>query len=95
VAFLARDLFVQSGQGVARLRMVKLGDHLPLAVVVALGAVRSEPSCVRVLMTTAAGRREPQVGAAHVPYPNGRALSDRNTLRFVALIAGEASVLAR
>src|SRR5579883_1516263 len=75
MALLALHLLVQAGQRIARLVVVELsGSVLPVDEVVALDAIRSEPSFMEVLVAGGAGLRDPQEGPAQVLHLDAGAL---------------------
>lgn len=96
MALGALNLRVQSGQRIARLRVIELrdADRLPLFDVMTLLAGLSEPSVVRILVTSGAGRGQAQIGAAQVFDLDRRPLRRHNSRRRVATIAGQPCVLA-
>lgn len=95
VTLLALDLCVQSSQRKLRFGVVKLTRSVfPIGAVVALCAVISKPSVMRVLVASRACRTQPQIGLAQVAYFDGLLLRRRNFFRRVAAVAGKSRVFA-
>lgn len=96
VALLACHLHVHAGQWIARFRVIELlrADRLPVSRVMALGAVVSKTSLVRILVTTHARPREPKERAVQIFDLDAGALGGWNLLRGMALFACQAGMLA-
>lgn len=75
--------------------MVKLsGSIFPVDEIVALQAILSEPSVVKVFVAGHARLRNPQEGLAEVLHLYIRALGSRDAIGKMALVAGQAGVFA-
>ena len=101
VALGTLHLGVQAGQGIACLRVIKLGltgladiDRLPIHEIVALLAIRTQAAFVLIFMAGNAAGRQTEVGSARVLDFDGRAFLGRDVGRIVALVTGQARVLA-
>lgn len=98
VTFLAGDLGVQSGQRIARARMIEMPrphrNGFPVIKVVALQAILSETSIVKIFVTGHACLRNPQEGLAQILLLYVRALGGGDFIGQVALIAGQAGMFA-
>lgn len=96
MAILACDLRVQSGQRVARFRMVQLADAegLPVGVVMALQTIRAQPSFVLILVATGAALRETEERPVEILDLDGRTLAGRYALRVVTAAARRPHMLA-
>jgi hypothetical protein len=75
MALDARNLRVQTGERISRLRVIKLADadYLPVFEVVALLAALSEPPGVRVPMAGCAGARQTEISPVQILDLDGAA----------------------
>ena len=91
VTFLAGDLGVQSGQRIARARMIEMPrphrNGFPVIKVVALQAILSEATVMLVLVARHAIPREPEEGVSHIFVRQLAPRRSGNFLRGVALHA--------
>ncbi len=96
VALRALHLRVQSGQRIARFRVIELlnVDRLPVHEVVALLTIRSQPSLVSILVTTCARRRKSQIGSSQIFRLDRGPLLRGDMRGIVTLRTLKASVLA-
>ena len=96
VTLLARDLPVQSGQWISRLRVIKLAnvDAFPLGIVMALQAILPQPALVFVLMARRARLRDPEERAVQVLQLDCRTLIRRDVGCHVTLVARQSRVPA-
>jgi len=101
MALGALHLGMQAGQGIARLRMIKLGltaladiDRFPIHKIVALQAVRSQAAFVLILVTRDASCRETKICPGRVLDFDGRAFLGGDVARIVAFVTGQAFVFA-
>lgn len=95
VALLAFHFLVKSGQRVTRFAVIEFpGSILPVDEVVALDAILAEAAFVKILVACSAGLRDPEESLAEILHLDGGALGRGNFVGRVALVAGEASVLA-
>ena len=101
VALGALYLGMQASQGIAGLRVVKLGltgladiDRLPVHKIVALQAVRSEAAFVLIFVAGNATRRQTKIGSARILDFDRRAFLGRDVGRVMAFVACQTSVLA-
>jgi len=86
---------VLPGQGVARFGVVEgSGDILPLVEVVALLALRTQTSLVRILMAGSAGLGNADEAPVEVPHLDERAVSRGNVLRCMTLLTFDPSVFS-
>jgi hypothetical protein len=96
VALRARNLTVQSGQRILCLQVVELtdGDVLPVGIVMALQAIRTQSSLVLVLMASSAGSGNSEERLTQIFDFNLRALRRRNAIRCMTPITSQSCVLA-
>ena len=86
---------VLPGQGVARFGVVEgSGDILPLVEVVALLALRTQTSLMRILMAGSAGLGNADEAPVEVPHLDERAVSRGNVLRCMTLLTFDPSVFS-
>lgn len=80
VAFQTGDLRMQTGERIARFRVIELFklDRLPVLIVVALQTVCPQPPFVFVLVAGNTGCRNAEEGSLKVLNLNGRALRGRH-----------------
>ena len=88
MALCARNLRVQTGQRVARLRVIELrdADRLPVRGVVALQTIRTQLTFVFILMTGGTRGRNSKECVIQIFGFDGRSFRGRNLTRRVALI---------
>lgn len=94
VAFRAFDFGMLAGQRILRLRMVEVGDDLPVPGGMALLALLPEPSLMLIGMTSRALARYPEEGAIEVFDANGQFVSNGDMTWVVTFVAGERGVFA-
>src|SRR5215469_8504419 len=95
MALLAFHFLVKSSEWIAGLVVIELaGSVFPVDEVVALNAIRAEAAFVKVLMARGAGLRDPEKGLAEILHLDSGALGRGNLVGRVALVAGQAGVLA-
>lgn len=97
MALRALHLSVQSGQRIARLRVIELADAdgLPVFEVVALLAGLPQSSVVGILVAGRASRPQSQISPVQVFDLDGGAFLRTDARRRVTAIAGQARVFAQ
>ncbi len=94
MALLAADQTVRPGQNEARFGVVKIACSFPIRRVVAAFATGAQLSPVFVLMTGDAGAGQAKEGAIQVSHGKSGTLRRENPLGVMALVAGQAGMLA-
>lgn len=94
VAFFASDLDVETGQRIARLRMVKLIRGFPIRKVVALQAVVAELALMHIFVARHAILRQSEKGPGEILHLNERTLVRNHISGHVTLLTGNAGVLS-
>jgi len=95
VALLAFHFLVKAGQRVSRLVVIELAGRIfPVDEVVALDAIRAEPTFVEILVARGASLRDSEKRLTEILHLDRGAVGGGNLIGRVALIAGEAGVFA-
>ena len=96
VALGALHLGMQPRERVACFRVIELcnADFLPVFEIVALLTGRAQPSFVGILVTAATCGREAEISSAQILDFDGRTVGGRDIGSIVALVTGQAGVLA-
>lgn len=93
MAFLTSDLGVKPRQRIARLRVVEFldgADRFPIREIVALLAIRAQPSLVRIFVTGRASLRNAEVSLVQILHLDERAIGGHNVFSGMAAITGQA-----
>ena len=88
MAFFASYLDVQTGERIARFRVIKILGRFPAVDVVALGAFVAELAFVRIVVTGRASRRKAEIGLRQIFILNEGFVGREHFGGRVAFIAG-------